>query len=142
MRTEPERSRRGIVRAIRRQFGKDREDEDQAGSPQDGSRDRPIRDANTKLARHGLRIVELSARPPAQTLGFELAIAANHRGLREAFKNTRWGGEAGKTAVYTPALRRLPGASVPENSLSIGGENMRVTKLPLTGTGAVLDLGL
>jgi hypothetical protein len=95
-----------------------------------------VRQTNRRLARHGLRILLAQG---AHSRGFELAIASNHRGLRDLFRTSRWGGQAGQTAVYTAVLRRLPGAVVNDGTVSIGGRNARVTRVPLTGDGAILS---
>lgn len=94
------------------------------------------RQVNRLLASYGLKIKE--ERQPGPTPAYFLAVAGNHAGLMKVFENTHWSGGASQSTVYTQSLRRLPLASRPEHPLSIGGVNMRVTLLPLSGSDSIL----
>jgi hypothetical protein len=99
--------------------------------PWDDARLQELRHFNSRLARHGLRIL-------GSADNFQLAIASSHKGLGEVFRNTRWGGQAGKVLPYPDQLRALPGAVRAKNTVSIGNRNARVTLLPLSGADAIL----
>lgn len=78
--------------------------------------------AREALARIGLAL-------PSTTKGLPgvvyVAIASNHRGLSEVFRDSRWG-----DGVWSQALRRTPGALGYERA-KIGGSTMACTLLPI-----------
>lgn len=81
-------------------------------------------EANAELARVGLRVIGAKERA-------SLAVANAHDGLRRLFEDTRWRTERGQTGVWAQSLRRAPGASPSDNTLSFARVTSRAWLLPV-----------
>lgn len=74
------------------------------------------------LMRHGMRVMRITGE--GQSLG--LAIARNHRGLAELFRDTHWVGGA-----WNAVLKRVPGSYAPSQPVRFTGEIERCRVFPL-----------
>jgi hypothetical protein len=82
--------------------------------------------ANRILATYGMKV----HRPKNSVMRY-LYVANEHSGLAELFRNTHWGTQSGMSAPWVVALRRVPGAIVPDQSTRFDGSTVRYTQLPI-----------
>jgi len=79
--------------------------------------------AREALGRIGIALPSTSKGVPGEVY---VAVASNHRGLSEVFRESRWG-----DGVWSQALRRTPGALKYERT-KISGSTMACTMIPIS----------
>lgn len=90
-------------------------------------------DADKVLGSFGLRVFAAPVEPeePAKGMASFLAVATNHQGLDILFQGKHWAGRSGADAVWTQALRRLPGARR-HGAIRFQGVAIRCTLVPMS----------
>ncbi|PWR24971.1 hypothetical protein [Zavarzinia aquatilis] len=93
------------------------------------------KEAERVLAAYGLRIIAQEVEQPEggrKQSQLYLAVANKGDTIDQIFAGTHWAARSGTQGVWVQALRRTPGAIVPEGPQRIGGVPVRVTLIPLT----------
>lgn len=117
--------------------------QDDMGNPDPGQRN----EARAALSTMGLRVLGLDDQGRvmadkdvdlpkhmggAGASAIVLFVANTHPALARVYDGTPWPGAAGGDGSWVAVLRRLEGATVPRNTVRVGGVPMRGTFVPLT----------
>lgn len=95
-----------------------------------GKLDATADEANTALARAGMRVMALPAREDPRNSEFWLLVANQHAGLLRLFEDSQWRGRAGLLGPWAQALRRVPEARPAKKPIRIGSQLCRGTLIP------------
>jgi len=98
-----------------------------------GDPDQPMTDIDQQTANNQLQKIGVRITRPGHTGRPVLAVANNHRGLADIFRESKWSGRSDTNGNWIQPLRSIEGAKPSPSALSFDGFKARATLIPLDG---------